>query len=363
MPFAHCPPCGTSVLVDPSGRCPEGHTVGAAGARIAASLGSSGPHPEEPEPWVADIELDAVSVEDLPEAPRVARPPTVAGLDEPDPADGRGTEDLLRELHALGDLTGPSPAAPAASSNGAATPPPPPAVPPHAAAPGTPAPPPPPFAPPAARPTPPPSAPPTAPPTPPAPPAASAVATPEAPSGGPAPVTDLEELASLAAAVRSVDERSAVAPTVSGLQERSWADTAAPVVHPVWDTTGGAAAAPAAPAVTDPVVAVPPPPALRAVEPLVEPPDTPATTAPAIPPAAGTSIKELFQASANGGVEAGDPAAAADGAGPDLSGAPAPVPGPVLDGSNFTARGDGVGRRTQRRLEEKQRSRLARFRR
>jgi hypothetical protein len=27
VPFVHCPDCGDAALVDPSGRCPEGHTV------------------------------------------------------------------------------------------------------------------------------------------------------------------------------------------------------------------------------------------------------------------------------------------------------------------------------------------------
>jgi hypothetical protein len=108
----HCLDCGTHVVVDPQGRCPEGHEVGAQGARIEGSLGSGTPHPDEPEPWVARIELD----DEVAPAPatttvRTIRPPAAPAAPAPSAAPaamtGR-TEDLLRELHSLGDLDGPS---------------------------------------------------------------------------------------------------------------------------------------------------------------------------------------------------------------------------------------------------------------
>ncbi len=174
MPFAHCLECGTSAMIDPSGRCPEGHVVGAAGARVAAAIGSSTPHPDEPQPWVGVVEAEGG---DAPAEDRVARPKPVPGV----PAPPAGTsspaaDDLLRELHALGDL--------AAASDAPATPPT--ATP--APAPAAPAPAP-------AAPAPAPAAPPT-----PTPPSAADEAT------------DLDALANLAAAVRSLDDRGADAP-------------------------------------------------------------------------------------------------------------------------------------------------------
>ena len=50
MSRVHCLDCGMSVVVDPNGVCPEGHTVGAAGARVASAIGSDIPFPDEPKP-------------------------------------------------------------------------------------------------------------------------------------------------------------------------------------------------------------------------------------------------------------------------------------------------------------------------
>jgi hypothetical protein len=105
----HCLDCGDHVVVDPMGRCPDGHHVGAAGARVAGAIGSDVPHPEEPEPWVARVDLDPELDAAEPEpAAREVRPMSIPSAPaEPaadvDPSPAR-TEDLLRELHELGEL-------------------------------------------------------------------------------------------------------------------------------------------------------------------------------------------------------------------------------------------------------------------
>jgi hypothetical protein len=124
---AHCLDCGDHVVVDPAGRCPEGHHVGIAGARIEGALGSHTPHPDEPEPWVARVDLGE---EDLPPTPAAAPAREIRPLSVPaaePPLDGAGStsstgrsEDLLRELHSLGDLgdlAGPSSASSAGPSS------------------------------------------------------------------------------------------------------------------------------------------------------------------------------------------------------------------------------------------------------
>jgi hypothetical protein len=128
---AHCLDCGDHVVVDPAGRCPEGHHVGVAGARIEGALGSHTPHPDEPEPWVARVDLDEEDLSPTPAAPaREIRPLSVPAAEPP--LDGAGStsstgrsEDLLRELHSLGDLgdlTGPSSATSAAASSAPSAP-------------------------------------------------------------------------------------------------------------------------------------------------------------------------------------------------------------------------------------------------
>lgn len=108
MARVHCPDCEMAVVVDPLGICPEGHKVGTDGAgRIASSLGDATPHPDEPEPWSAEV----APTPTLTEAPdegageREIRPVSLGdepadGVD-PEPADN---DDLLRELHALSGL-------------------------------------------------------------------------------------------------------------------------------------------------------------------------------------------------------------------------------------------------------------------
>jgi hypothetical protein len=123
---AHCLDCGDHVVIDPAGRCPEGHHVGTAGARIEGAMGSHTPHPDEPEPWVARVDLGEDAPSGAPEAipVREIRPPSVPVIDAV-PGEVAATvrpDDLLRELHSLGDFDGSSStnrAAPAA----AATPP------------------------------------------------------------------------------------------------------------------------------------------------------------------------------------------------------------------------------------------------
>jgi hypothetical protein len=128
---AHCLDCGDHVVVDPAGRCPEGHHVGVAGARIEGALGSHTPHPDEPEPWVARVDLDEEDLSPTPVAPaREIRPLSVPAAEPP--LDGAGStsstgrsEDLLRELHSLGDLgdlAGPSSVTSAAASSAPSAP-------------------------------------------------------------------------------------------------------------------------------------------------------------------------------------------------------------------------------------------------
>jgi hypothetical protein len=122
---AHCLDCGDHVVIDPAGRCPEGHDVGTAGARIEGAMGSHTPHPDEPEPWVARVDLGEDAPSEAPEAipVREIRPPSVPVIDAA-PGEVAATvrpDDLLRELHSLGDLDGPS--SPRATPAVAVTPP------------------------------------------------------------------------------------------------------------------------------------------------------------------------------------------------------------------------------------------------
>lgn len=111
MPRVQCFECDMPVVVDPNGRCPEGHDLGPVGERIEQSLGRNEPHPDEPEPWVAILESDEPAPSHDTE-PRRAQPISVG----PAPADedaGGSTEGLLHELHALhggGDVLTPDPA-------------------------------------------------------------------------------------------------------------------------------------------------------------------------------------------------------------------------------------------------------------
>jgi hypothetical protein len=105
---AHCLDCGTDVPVDPLGHCPEGHLLPAQGRRVESAIGSDDYHPDEPEPWVAQVDAPATTgSEDVVPS---AEPTTAPGLA---PAERETTTgDLLRELGSLhaADERPPSPA-------------------------------------------------------------------------------------------------------------------------------------------------------------------------------------------------------------------------------------------------------------
>lgn len=134
MARVQCFDCDMPVVVDPHGRCPEGHDLGPVGERIEQSLGRAEPHPDEPQPWVAVLGTDEVAPEPTAAStPRPARPISVG----PEPSDEErsgSTDGLLQELHDLhgtgdapaGDrVGGPSTAQPSRSgdSSPAAAPP------------------------------------------------------------------------------------------------------------------------------------------------------------------------------------------------------------------------------------------------
>jgi hypothetical protein len=104
-----CHDCGIPVVVDPTGSCPDGHHVGAAGARVATAMGTSAPHPDEPEPWVHAVMLDGDAA-DTPSAARSIQPPSAPGAPAAaDPIDApTDAEALLRELHSLAEGGGPT---------------------------------------------------------------------------------------------------------------------------------------------------------------------------------------------------------------------------------------------------------------
>ena len=110
MSRVHCLECSTQVVLDPRGVCPEGHHVGAAGARIEQAMGHELAHPEEPEPWVYRIEPNELTLVGASASghtsggpssngtgPRQARPVRVPSFDDGDD----DAEGLLRELHSL----------------------------------------------------------------------------------------------------------------------------------------------------------------------------------------------------------------------------------------------------------------------
>ncbi len=101
MARVQCFDCDMPVVVDPHGRCPEGHDLGPVGERIEQSLGRAEPHPDEPQPWVAGLDTDEVASEPVATAtPRPARPISVG----PEPSDEErsgSTDGLLQVLHDL----------------------------------------------------------------------------------------------------------------------------------------------------------------------------------------------------------------------------------------------------------------------
>jgi hypothetical protein len=104
-----CRDCNMEVVVDPTGRCPEGHLVGVAGERIAGSIGEGPRHPDEPEPWVGRVVIE----DDGPDEPvaevRSIRPPSLAVRDDAPVADDTGNDGLLSEFASLGEDPGPAP--------------------------------------------------------------------------------------------------------------------------------------------------------------------------------------------------------------------------------------------------------------
>src|SRR5690625_1179237 len=84
----HCPDCDMSVVVDPTGMCPEGHIVAAAGQRGAPSLTHRTSHIATSHRHVAP---DAVASEAV-----------VPGVATPDGGDE--DSDVLREISALGEI-------------------------------------------------------------------------------------------------------------------------------------------------------------------------------------------------------------------------------------------------------------------
>jgi hypothetical protein len=355
----HCSACGTAVVVDPSGLCPDGHHVGAAGARVAASMGSATPHADEPEPWVALVVLDDDPATPA-AAPRRARPVAVPGLETTDDAD---QESLLQELHALAefDLDGfggdtaptgrePAPSARAAPTAPAATPVQQAPTPDHApAADHTPTP----NHVPAADPTPTPAA--TASPAPgedPTRPATAGTAA-DAPAA-PAPARG-GELAALEAALHelSLPEEPASAPgTGAGTDPTASLDGLAGLAEldQLFGSSPSEASAPsphAPPAPAAPATPMPPPVAapVTPADPTPVPPpvtrqDSPPTPARAPEPAdvpAPPASADVTRAPSP------DPAAA-----PPTPTPPTPAPAANLDIGNFTAKGGKVGGRKRR---------------
>ena len=115
MPRVSCVECQGPVVVDPQGLCPEGHYVGTTGARVEQAMGSSAPHPDEPQPWVFTIlperlEGDAVEPNGNHRAPaatgqpREARPVQAPGMIATDAGEDPAADSLLRELHSLSAL-------------------------------------------------------------------------------------------------------------------------------------------------------------------------------------------------------------------------------------------------------------------
>lgn len=107
-----CVDCGGEVIVDPTGRCPEGHMLGPAGSRVDHAIGTDTPHPDEPEPWIATIEPDEVEGQAAGPhaatdgATRLAQPVKSPG---PAAASSNGTVDtdtLFNELHTLSQQSG-----------------------------------------------------------------------------------------------------------------------------------------------------------------------------------------------------------------------------------------------------------------
>jgi hypothetical protein len=96
------------VPVDPLGLCPEGHLLPAQGRRVESAIGSDDHHPDEPEPWIAQVDPPAESAAE--QVVPSAEPQAAPGLA---PAEREtSTGDLLRELGSLHASDEPPPSAP-----------------------------------------------------------------------------------------------------------------------------------------------------------------------------------------------------------------------------------------------------------
>lgn len=105
MSTAYCIACASDMVVDPTGRCANGHEVGRDGNRVAAALASNVPHPDEPEPWVGQVVLDDSELPaPEPVTPRPVAPPSVPGITPSADAAARAQDDAMSELSALSDL-------------------------------------------------------------------------------------------------------------------------------------------------------------------------------------------------------------------------------------------------------------------
>lgn len=127
MSRVRCIDCGIDVVVDPSGLCSEGHSVGTLGERLEHAIGTNIPHPDEPEPWVSSVDVEdrpeadvggrslhPVSTSDPDATTRSIEPLAAPGpLDAHTPSTGvvgdADSEALLRELQSLAELSGSAP--------------------------------------------------------------------------------------------------------------------------------------------------------------------------------------------------------------------------------------------------------------
>lgn len=303
MSRAHCLDCGTDVPVDPLGHCPEGHLLPAQGRRVESAIGSDDYHPDEPEPWVAQVDPPAAPEPD--ELVPSAQPQAAPGLA---PAERETTTgDLLRELGSLSASDAP-PSAPDT--------PPPPSAPDDAG---------PPSAPSAA------AAPPTETPAPPSP-APSSTPPQDTPAVSAGPDLAVSEHSALEQALASLDEAHE-APTAPATTEQpapapALDDDLSSLFEELdgigGDTNGNA---PATPATAAPATSQPP-------------------TAP--PPASGR--RPTRQALREAGELAGSPPKTPPGDEYAGNGHDAGATASGLDTMNFTAKGGAMNGRRRRRL-------------
>jgi hypothetical protein len=325
---AHCLDCGTDVPIDPLGHCPEGHLLPAQGRRVESAIGSDDYHPDEPEPWVAQVD-----------PPATARTEDVVPSAEPQAAPGLApaqrettTGDLLRELGSLSSRNEP-PAGPSPDAG-------PPSAPSAAATPDTG-----------------PSAPPG--------PAPSSTIPHDMPSVSAGPDAAVAEHSALEQALQSLEDAHEVPgtsmPTEPGTPVASEQPAPAPALDDDLSSlfeeleglggdapgNGSAPAAPATPDTPPPVASQPP----TAPPPPAAPPPT-AAPAPSQPPTARPpeQTRPTRQALREAGALAGsppEPQASDEHVG---NGHDAPAAAGGLDTMNFTAKGGAMNGRRRRRL-------------